>query len=105
MRDNKDNNDIESINKEPSSDKDYQRLGKTLVQTMIKDNILVSYNWRRFILINLTRGLLVGFGSVIGATLLVAVAIWLLNTFGALPVIGEWFDALGGAIENGNVID
>ncbi len=95
---------LESIQKE-GDEKDYERLGRALVTTMINDNILVNYKWRRFILINFSRGLIMGFGSVIGATLLVALVIWTLNMFGALPVIGEWFNALGGAIEDSNLID
>lgn len=77
---------------------EYARLGKALTRAIVRDNIQVAHNWKRFITINFIRGLFVGLGSVIGATILVAIALWLLNVFGGLPVVGDWFEAIRGAL-------
>ncbi len=39
--------------------------------------------------VNFLRGIFFGLGSVLGATVLVALAIWLLSLFVDLPVIGD----------------
>lgn len=85
----------------PSTDEEYADLGKALTRAIVSDNIKVADNWLRFITVNFVRGLFVGLGSIIGATILVAVVIWLLNAFDSLPVIGEWFERLQGSIQSG----
>ncbi|PSO44484.1 hypothetical protein BRC21_01315 [Candidatus Saccharibacteria bacterium SW_7_54_9] len=77
---------------------EYARLGKALTRAIVRDNIQVTHNWRRFITINFVRGLFFGLGSVVGATLLVALVLWLLNVFGGLPIVGDWFDAISSAL-------
>jgi hypothetical protein len=42
---------------------------------------------------------LAGFGGVIGATLVVALVIWLLSIFGNLPLIGDFFDSTKDTIQ------
>ncbi len=81
-----------------AEEREYARLGKALTRAIVRDNIQVAHNWKRFITINFIRGLFVGLGSVIGATILVAIALWLLNVFGGLPVVGDWFEAIRGAL-------
>lgn len=41
--------------------------------------------------VNFFRGIFFGLGSVIGATVVVAVVIWFLSFFSDLPVIGDLF--------------
>lgn len=72
----------------------YTRLGKVLIRTIEQENLQVSRNWPHFIGVSFVRGLFMGLGSVVGATILVAIAIWVLNTFDWLPVIGDWLDRL-----------
>lgn len=38
----------------------------------------------------LARGLMVGLGTVIGATLLLSVLVWMLSQIEFLPIVGEW---------------
>ena len=44
---------------------------------------------RRLYVANFMRGLFFGFGSVLGATVLVAIMIWLLSFFSDIPFIGD----------------
>lgn len=82
------------------TDEEYAKLGKLLVKAIVRDNINVTHGWRKYIAISFVRGLFMGLGSVVGATILVAVSIWLLNTFDWLPVIGEWLDVFSRELEN-----
>lgn len=86
-------------------EKDYARLGKILTRAIKRDNIKVSDNWARFIGVSFVRGLFIGFGSVIGATVLVTIVIWAFNAFDWLPVVGEWLEALKESLKNGPVVD
>lgn len=50
---------------------------------------------RRVYAMNFFRGLFFGFGSVIGATLLIAIAIWLLTKFGDIfPPLADFINRL-----------
>lgn len=51
---------------------------------------------------NLIGGMAWGLGAVIGATLIVAVVIILLDTLGGVPVIGHFFHELAESIANGS---
>ena len=82
------------------SDEDYAKLGKLLVLAIQRDNLNVTHGWWRYIGISFVRGLFMGLGSVVGATILVAAAIWLMNAFDWLPVIGEWLNAFGSELED-----
>ena len=82
------------------TDEEYAKLGKLLVKAIVRDNINVTHGWWRYIGISFARGLFMGLGSVVGATILVAIAIWLLNAFDWLPLIGEWFDVFSSELKN-----
>lgn len=47
-------------------------------------------SWQRALLFNFLRGLALGFGSVVGATLLVAALVYALSWVDFIPVVGEW---------------
>lgn len=49
------------------------------------DNLNHPTIWRSFF-----QGLLTGFGTVIGATILITIAITILQNFITVPLIGEW---------------
>ena len=51
--------------------------------------------------VNFLRGVFFGFGSFLGATLLVALLIWILSLFVHLPVIGDYFQQAQQSIEGG----
>ena len=46
--------------------------------------------WGRLLLFNFLRGLAFGFGSVVGATVLVAALVYTLSWVDFIPVVGEW---------------
>ncbi len=58
-------------------------------------------SWGRFIMTSLVRGLFVGLGSVIGATLLLYFVIQFLSNIDFIPIIGEWAKEIVNII-NGN---
>lgn len=45
------------------------------------------------------RGILVGAGGVIGATVLIGVIIWILSLFDTVPLVGPFFDNTRETIE------
>ncbi len=47
-------------------------------------------NWTNVIVTSLVRGLFVGLGSVIGATLLLYFVIQFLSNIDFIPIVGEW---------------
>lgn len=49
---------------------------------------------RRVYWFNFVRGLFFGFGSVLGGTLLVAIAVWILSQFVNWPGVGDFFQQL-----------
>ena len=44
----------------------------------------------RLLWLNFLRGLAFGFGSVVGATILVSVLVYALSSVDFVPVVGEW---------------
>lgn len=51
---------------------------------------------------NFVRGLMLGAGTVIGGTVLVAILIWVLSLLGnVIPPLGDFFDGLTSTIESG----
>ncbi|MBI4100871.1 hypothetical protein HY441_00150 [Candidatus Microgenomates bacterium] len=74
-----------------ASDKDYRDLGKSVAKILSKDYTQVAQNWKRLMWLSFVRGVLMGFGSVLGATILIGILLWLLNIFDALPWIGDFF--------------
>ena len=49
---------------------------------------------------NFVRGIVFGFGSVIGGTLMIAVLLWLLSFFSELPFIGHFTQTIQNSIES-----
>lgn len=49
---------------------------------------------------NLVRGIVFGFGSVIGGTLMIALLLWLLSFVGDVPFIGHFVQAVQHSIES-----
>lgn len=81
------------------SDEDYRKLGKSLEKIVRKDYIDLALNWKRLVGVSLVRGLAMGFGTVLGATILIALLLWLLSLFDQVPLIGNIFDGLRESIE------
>lgn len=50
---------------------------------------------------NFVRGILFGAGSVIGGTVVIALAVWLLSLLGAfIPPLGDFFNGLGDTLSS-----
>lgn len=49
---------------------------------------------------NFVRGIVFGFGSVIGGTLMIALLLWLLSFFSELPFIGQFTQTVQHSIES-----
>lgn len=50
---------------------------------------------------NLARGLAVGLGTVMGATILVSVAAYFLTNIDFIPIIGDWAKSIAQEMEQG----
>ena len=50
---------------------------------------------------NFVRGLFFGAGSIIGATVLIAIIIWFLSLFDSIPVVGPLLDNTRETIQQG----
>jgi hypothetical protein len=82
---------------------DYEKLGKAVENILVKDHVNIVQNWKRFILVNFGRGLPIGLGSIIGATLIVALLLWILSLFGELPFVGDIFDSVRSTINKQDI--
>ena len=77
---------------------DYERIGRTM-----ESIVLFGYaNKSRLFYTNFLRGLFFGFGSALGATILIAVVLYILSLFSEVPLIGEFFEKLQNTVENVN---
>lgn len=79
--------------------KQYENLGRQVEDVLVKDYVELLHKpyrrwWHSFV-----AGLFGGFGGVIGATVMVAVLLFLLQQLGALPWIGDYFKDLGQTIK------
>ena len=52
--------------------------------------VRIHNNLPRFLALNFARGLAVGLGTLIGATVLLSLLVWALSQIEFLPIIGEW---------------
>lgn len=48
---------------------------------------------------NFIRGIMMGFGSVIGATIVVALLLWFMSIFNHVPLIGDFVDTAKHSIQ------
>ncbi|MGX0876339.1 hypothetical protein ACSSV4_001016 [Roseovarius sp. MBR-154] len=52
--------------------------------------VRIHNNMPRLLAFNFARGLAVGLGTVLGASVLLSVILWALSQIEFLPIIGEW---------------
>jgi len=52
--------------------------------------VRIHNNLPRLLAFNFARGLAVGLGTVLGASVLLSVLVWSLSQIEFLPIIGEW---------------
>ncbi len=87
-------------NPDPRTGVNYETLGRAVEQALVRDYVELLHNTKRQVWSSLVRGIFFGLGSVIGATLVVAVLLWFLHTLGGLPVVGEYLRGASQTIEN-----
>ncbi len=70
--------------------KDYLKLGEMLAN-------LVEYNYvnkRSLFLMSFVKGVVTGFGGVIGATIVVGLLVWFLSWFDSFPIIKDFTETI-----------
>lgn len=92
--------------------KKVEKKNKTAIETFKKDQSIGAqrdlleqlfddhyrFRWRVY-QINFVRGIFFGLGSVLGATVVVGVVLWLLSVFNNVPIIGNFFEQTQTTIE------
>lgn len=82
------------------TDKDYQKLGEAIESALVNDYINWLGNTRRQMFSAFVRGVCAGLGTVIGATLVVALLVGILSAIGdAVPVIGPLLEDTSNQIQ------
>lgn len=79
------------------TEKEYEDLGRKLVG--LQHGLLPGRGYYRAAFL---RGIVTGFGGVIGATLLVTLLLWMLSAFDSLPVIGDFVDTIKNSLTSSN---
>ncbi len=58
--------------------------------------------WWRMTYFYFLRGIAMGLGTVIGATVILSVMLWVLSQVEFLPIVGEWATEIVRMVEEGN---
>jgi hypothetical protein len=80
------------------SNRDYEKLGRLLVSI----GEIGFQNKRQLYKVSFVRGIIAGLGTVIGATIVVALLLYLLSILGTIPFIGDIADSARETINTGN---
>ncbi|MBI3984005.1 hypothetical protein HY346_01785 [Candidatus Microgenomates bacterium] len=77
---------------------DYQKLGESLTAVLERDVIEMRrhFLWRSFL-----RGLFIGFGTVLGATIGIGLLLWTLGLLDSVPFVGKLFENARNTIQQG----
>lgn len=86
-------------NPDPRTGVDYQRLGKAVEEALVKDYVYLLHSTYRQIWSSFLRGLFFGFGSFLGASLLVAALLALLQFAGGAPLIGQYIQEIADQLQ------
>ncbi len=79
------------------SNKDYAKLGELLVS--LGQLGLTEKSKQRMMRYAFLKGVVNGIGSVLGATVAVALLLWVLSIFDSVPLIGGFLDSIEATIE------
>jgi hypothetical protein len=80
---------LKPSSKSKLSSKQYEDLGR-IVASVYETGYLDSAKSYKMAFI---KGMVQGFGGVIGATVVVALLLWILSIFGSVPFLGEIIDS------------
>ena len=78
---------------------DYETIGRAVEGALVTDYVELLGNTRQQLRLSFLRGIAAGLGGVIGATVVVAILVWILHLFGGLPVIGHFLETTGSQIQ------
>jgi hypothetical protein len=81
--------------KKSKQEPNYEQIGRMLV-TIYETGYIRN---GRMIKMSIVRGIATGFGTVLGATIVVAILVWALTVFSDIPFFGPWFERLREPIE------
>jgi hypothetical protein len=77
------------------------KLTKDLAHAGFEEFVAYMRSPWRIIWANLRAGIFRGLGFVVGATVILAIVVWILvRVLGNLPIVGEWFQEAGELIQN-----
>jgi uncharacterized membrane protein YfcA len=83
------------VKKKPNKPVDYEKLGK-----MLEAIYETGYSNRKKIYrMSFLKGVAAGFGGVIGATIIVAILLWVLSLFDQVPLIGPFTDKIHDTVQ------
>lgn len=86
------------ISQKAKTAEQYEQMGRDLEALYLKINPNRSAFYRAAFL----RGVLGGVGGVIGATVVIALLLWVLSLFDSVPLIGDFVDTIRRTIEGGS---
>lgn len=69
---------------------EYEQLGR-LLQSVYETGF---FNKKRMFMMMFVRGVFTGLGGVVGATLVLALLLWILSFFQEIPLIGPLFESI-----------
>ena len=81
--------------KKLNSTADYERLGRT-IEAIYETNYA---NRSRVYKMSFVKGIVAGFGGIVGATIVVAILLWFLNLFDRVPLIGPFTDKIHDTVQ------
>lgn len=78
-----------------ASKTDYEQVGRAIEAIFITGH----YDKFRLYRMSFVRGVFQGLGSVIGATIVIAILLWVLSLLESLPLIGDLFETAQETVE------
>jgi hypothetical protein len=80
------------------TEEDYVKVGRAIEELVVNDYIDSLHSTPRQIWNSFVRGMFMGLGGVLGATVVLAGLLWVLHLFGGFPVIGHYFQQTANTI-------
>lgn len=75
---------------------DYEQLGRMLANIYETGYIDRNQTYK----MSFIKGILAGFGGVVGATIVVALVLWILSVFVDVPIIGPLLDSVQNTLQS-----